>query len=98
MHEHLGLKKKRARWLLLLLTEDQKNERVRICRLCLTEFEPYGLKRFSDVTTEDECRIYFFATPDMQPNMVWLGNEEPRPQILTIFNSQGLLRVDVMPQ
>ncbi|MPC18245.1 Histone-lysine N-methyltransferase SETMAR [Portunus trituberculatus] len=33
MHEHLGLRKKCAQWIPHLLTEEQKSERVRICRL-----------------------------------------------------------------
>ena len=110
VHEQLGLRKKCARWIPHLLTEDQKKERVRICRLWLAEFEPNGPKRFSDVVTGDECWISFFTTKDKQSNMVWLSDEEPRPQILKegfrsrkrlftiFFNTQGPMCVDVMPQ
>ena len=110
VHEQLGLRKKCARWIPHLLTEEQKSERVRICRLWLAEFEPNGPKRFSDVATGDECWISFFTTRDKQSNMVWLSDEEPRPQILKegfrsrkrlftiFFNSQGPMCVDVMPQ
>ena len=110
VHEQLGLRKKCARWIPHLLTEEQKSKRVRICRLWLAEFEPNGSKRFSDVATGDECWISFFTTRDKQSNMVWLSDEEPRPQILKegfrsrkrlftiFFNSQGPMCVDVMPQ
>ena len=93
-----------------LLSEDQKKERIRICKQWLSEFEPNGPKRFSDVVTGDECWISFFTTRDKQSNMVWLGEDEPRPQILktgfrsrkrlftVFFNSQGPVCLDIMPQ
>ena len=82
VHQHLGLRKKCARWIPHMLTEEKKSERVRICRLWLSEFEPNGPKRFSDVATGDECWIFFFINRDKQSNMVWLSDEEPQPQIL----------------
>ena len=110
VHQELGLSKICARWIPHLLTEEQKKERVRICRLWLAEFEPTGPKRFSDVATGDECWISFFTARDKQSNMVWLSEDAPRPQILKegfrsrkrlftiFFNSQGPICVDIMPQ
>ena len=110
LHNNLKLKKKCCRWIPHLLTDDQKKERVRICHLWLSMFEPNGPKRISDVVTGDECWISFFTNKDKQSNMVWLHEEEPRPQILKtgfrsrkrmftiFFNSQGPVCVDIMPQ
>ena len=54
VRELLRLRKKCSRWIPRLLSEEQKSERVRVCRLWLAEFESNGPKRFSDVATEDE--------------------------------------------
>jgi len=110
IHEELGLRKRCARWIPHLLTPAQKEERVQICQKLLTEFEPRGPKRFADVVTGDECWISFFTTRDKQSNMVWLSEDEPRPQILKegfrsrkrlftiFFGTQGPICVDIMPQ
>lgn len=110
MHEQLGRSKTCARWVPHLLTADQRAERVRICRLWLEMFEPNGPRRLSDVVTGDECWISFFTMKDKQSNMVWLTEDEPRPDVLKtgfrsrkrmftiFFNSQGVVAVDILPE
>lgn len=51
VHEYLALRKKCARWILHLLTEEQKSEQVRIYRFQLAEFEANGPERLSVVAT-----------------------------------------------
>ena len=72
-------------------------------------FEPEGPKRFSDVVTGDECWISFFTMKDKHSNMVWVAEDEPRPEVLktgfrsrkrmftNFFNTQGPVVVDMMP-
>uniref|UniRef100_A0A1I8I3Y0 HTH_Tnp_4 domain-containing protein n=1 Tax=Macrostomum lignano TaxID=282301 RepID=A0A1I8I3Y0_9PLAT len=109
MHEQLGRTKTCARWVPHLLTPEQQAERVRICRLWLQMFEPHGPRRLSDVITGDECWISFFTMKDKQSNMVWLAEDEPRPEVLKtgfrsrkrmftiFFNSQGVVSVNILP-
>lgn len=78
----MGLRKRCSRWIPHLLTQDQKNYRVSICRDLLSQFEPNGPKRLSDVVTGDECWIPYYITPHKQKNMVWLAEDDPRPQVL----------------
>ena len=91
------------------LTTEQKEQRATICRNCLQLFEPDGPKRFSDVVTGDECWITFFTMKDKHSNMVWVDEEEPRPEVLktgfrsrkrmftNFFSTQGPVVVDMMP-
>ena len=80
-----------------------------ICRNWLQEFEPNGPQRFSTVVTGDECGISFFTMKDKLSNMVWLAEDEPRPEVLKtgfrsrkrvftiFFNTQGPVVVDIVP-
>uniref|UniRef100_A0A1I8I3D3 MADS-box domain-containing protein n=1 Tax=Macrostomum lignano TaxID=282301 RepID=A0A1I8I3D3_9PLAT len=109
MHEQLGCTKTCARWVPHLLTPEQQAERVRICRLWLQMFEPHGPRQLSDVITGDKCCISFFTMRDKQSNMVWLAEDEPRPEVLKtgfrsrkrmftiFFNSQGVVSVNILP-
>ena len=109
VHEQLCWSKRRARWIPHQLTTEQKEQRAKICRNCLQLFEPDGPKRFSDVVTGDECWISFFTMKDKHSNMVWVAEDEPRPEVLktgfrsrkrmftNFFNTQGPVVVDMMP-
>jgi histone-lysine N-methyltransferase SETMAR len=110
MHDHLKRSKKCARWVPHQLSEEQKNQRVQMCQEWLAMFEPNGPKRLSDVVTGDECWISFFTMKDKRSNMVWLSEDEPRPEVLKtgfrsrkrmftmFFNTQGPVAVDIMPE
>lgn len=117
MHEELGRRKCCARWVPHLLTDHQRAERVRICRQWLEMFDSSSTKRLSsstkrlsDVVTGDECWISFFTNKDKASNMVWLSDEDPRPEVLKtsfrsrkrmftiFFNSQGIVSVDILPE
>ena len=109
VHEQLGWSKRCARWIPHQLTTEQKEQRVTIRRNWLQLFEPEGPKRFSDVVTGDECWISFFTMKDKHSNMVWVAEDEPRPEVLktgfrsrkrmftNLFNTQGPVVVDMMP-
>ena len=108
-HEQLGRSKRYARWVPNQLTIEQKEQRVATGRNLLHEFEANGPQRFSDVVTGDECWISFFTMKDKRSNMVWLAENEPRPEVLKtgfrsrkrmftiFFNTQGPVVVDIMP-
>ena len=108
-HEQLGRSKRYARWVPNQLTKEQKEQRVATCRNWLHEFEPNGPQRFSHVVTGDECWISFFTMKDKRSNMVWLTENEPRPEVLKtgfrsrkrmftiFFNIQVPVIVDIMP-
>ena len=109
VHEQLGRSKRCARWVPHQLAPEEKKKRVKICRKWLQDFEPNGPKRFSDVVTGDECWISFFTMKDKRSNMVWMTDDEPRPEVLKtsfrsrkrmsiiFFNFQEPVAVDIMP-
>ena len=55
---------------------------VTACHNWLEVFEAIGPKRFSGVVTDDECWISFFIMKGKRSNMVWLAEDEPRPEVL----------------
>ena len=92
------------------LTTKQKEQRVTI-QPCywLQECEPNGPKRFSDVVKGDEGWASFFTMKNKRSNVVWLAEDEPRPEVLktgfrsrkrmfiVFFNTQGPVVVDIIP-
>ena len=110
MHDKLERSKRCCRWVPHMLSDKQCEERVRICRLWLQMFSENGPKRLSDVVTGDECWISYFTMKDKSSNMVWLTDDEPRPEVLKasfrsrkrmftiFFNTQGVVAVDILPE
>ena len=110
MHDELRRTKRCARWIPHMLTDDQRAQRVHICRRWLEMFSENGPKRLSDVVTGDECWISFFTMADKSSNMVWLAEDEPRAQVLKtsfrsrkrmftiFFNTQGVVALDILPE
>jgi histone-lysine N-methyltransferase SETMAR len=106
LQEKLLKKKISARWVPHLLTADEKHMRVQ----CAKELLPSLQHRCADIVTGDESWFYYYQTPSKQMNMVWISDDEPRPQVcrpsfrsrkrmFTIFlNSRGVVAVDVLPE
>lgn len=69
VHEQLDRCKKCARQVPHQLTKESKEQGVTICRNCSQEFVK-APKRFPDVVMGDKCS-----------NMVWLVEDEPRPEV-----------------
>lgn len=82
LHEHLQLRKICARWVPHMLSQEQKQERVRCSREFLEQFAGQSNRRLSDIVTGDEKWFYYFQVPHKHQNKEWLSPEDPRPTVL----------------
>ena len=78
IHDCLKLKKISSRWIPHELTEQNRKERVRICKQNLEKFKS-NKWRLCDVVTGDECWFYHRHIGKKQSTQSWVGEgENPR--------------------
>ena len=94
----------------MISPQTRRSKGFQLVVTCSVKFKPNGPKRLSDVVTGDECWILYFVTSHKQRNMVWLAEDDPRPQILKpgfrsrkrmftiFFNTRGSIIVDIIPK
>lgn len=71
LNNHLGYTKKSARWVPRILTEAQKEARVRFARYFLEKFGNGGSSTFNKIVTGDESWFYKYDPETKQQSMVW---------------------------
>ena len=76
IHDHLKMKKVVSRWVAHQLTDEQKQERLRIYRQNLEKFRN-GTWRLCDIITGDETWIYHRQIGRKSSNSTWVGENEP---------------------
>lgn len=110
LKEVLKLRKVCARWIPHLLTDVQKQERVRIASLLLARYKNADQRRLNEVVTGDETWVYFYEPAGKENNKVWVGQNDDRPQIARrnrtskrimyalFFDSQGIVARVPVPE
>jgi [histone H3]-lysine36 N-dimethyltransferase SETMAR len=81
IHDHLKLHKVTSRWVPYQLSEQNKADRVRICRDNLAKFEDEKW-RLCDVVTGDEVWIYFKQSGRKQSNKSWVAKGEKSRKVV----------------
>ena len=81
LHERLGLRKICARWVPHLLTDQQKQSRVRLASQVIEKYDKCDPRRFEEIVTGDETWIYHFQPDSKAKNKVWVSSEGDRPVI-----------------
>ncbi|CAF1358854.1 unnamed protein product [Adineta ricciae] len=76
IHDHLKMSKVVSRWVAHQLTDEQKQETVRICRQNLEKFRNRTW-RLCDIITGDETWIYHRQIDRKSSNSAWVGENEP---------------------
>ena len=79
--ERLGLHKICARWVPHLLTDEQKQSRVRLASQVREKYDKCDPRRLEEIVTGDETWIYSKAK-----NKVWVSSEGDRPVIAPLQN------------
>jgi hypothetical protein len=74
LNEDLNLSKKSARWVPKLLTEEMKNERVKMCEAFLQMVHHHALAILDQIVTMDESAVAFH-TPRRQSSRASSGWE-----------------------
>ena len=79
--ERLGLRKICARWVPHLLTDKQKQSRVRPASQVIEKYDKCDPRRLKEIVTGDETWIYHFQPDSKAKNKVWVSSEGDRPVI-----------------
>ena len=77
----LGLRKNCARWVPHLLTDKQKQSRVRLAPQVIEKYDKCDPRRLEEIVTGDETWIYHFQPYSKSKNKVWVSSEGNRTVI-----------------
>ena len=81
LRERLRLRKICARWVPHLLTDEQKQSRVRLASQVIEKYDKCDPRRLEETVTGDETWIYHFQPDFKAKNKVWVSSEGDRPVI-----------------
>ena len=81
LREKLGLCKICAHWLPHLLTDEQKQSRVRLASQVIEKYGKCDPRRLKEIVTGNETWIYHFQPDSKAKNKVWVSSEGNRPVI-----------------
>ena len=79
--ERLGLHKICTRWVPHLLTDEQKQSRVRLASQVIEKYDICDPRRLEEIVTGGETWIYHFQPHSKAINKVWVSSEGDRPVI-----------------
>jgi len=108
--KELGLVKKSARWVPKLLSADQKNERVRICRDFVAAVHRRSLHMLDCIVTMDETMVSYHTPETKKQSKQWVKKGLPGPikakvhasrtkqMVLAFFDSKGLIYTNIVPR
>ena len=81
LRERLGLRKICACWVPHLLTDKQKQSRVRLASQVIEKYDKCDPRHLEEIVTGDETWIYHFQPDSKAKNKVWVSSEGDRPII-----------------
>ncbi|CAF0914309.1 unnamed protein product [Didymodactylos carnosus] len=81
IHDCLKMRKVTSRWVAHKLSDEQKQQQLRVCRQNLANFQT-GKWRLSDVITGDETWIYHRQIGRTSSNTTWITENEPSRTIV----------------
>ena len=81
LRERLGLRKICTRWVPHLLTDEQKQSRVRLASQVIKKKDKCDPRRLEETVTGDEDWIYHFQPDSKAKSKVWVSSEGDRPAI-----------------
>ena len=81
LREKLGVRKICVRWMPHLLTDEQKQSRVRLASQVIEKYDECDPRRLEEIVTGDETWIYHFQPDSKAKNKVWVSSEGDKPVI-----------------
>ena len=81
LRERLGIRKICACWVPHLLTDEQKQSRVRLAWQVIEKYDKCDPCHLEEIVTGDETWIYYFQPDSKAKNKVWVSSEGDRPVI-----------------
>jgi histone-lysine N-methyltransferase SETMAR len=89
LHQRLGLRKVLSRYVPHLLSNEQKAERVQICRQNLKMLKDGGHRVISRIVTGDETYVHYFDAPTSQESKIWIAEDDELPTVLKVQKTLG---------
>ena len=77
--EELNLQKSSARWVPHLLTDEQKEKRVKLSKNLLKNIKICDKRKLCNRLTSDETWVYYFEPQRKVDNRMWLKQESRHP-------------------
>ena len=92
LKKHLKVRKISARWVLHLLTDEQKRQRVKVDKKLLQMFQNMTKKQFANVVTGDETWDHYFEPVRKASNKIWATLHSKRKKVLyaIFFSGDGV--------
>ena len=96
LHNKLGMSKVSTRWVLRLLTPDQKLTRLIMSEANLARFEAADPDRFVErFLTQDKCWVHHFQPETKRQSMQWKHSTSPAPKKAKVVSFAGKMMVSV---
>ena len=93
-----------------ILSNDQKNERVRICQQLIADVRHHSMDYLNNIVTMDETMISLHTPETKKQSKRWVPKGEPGPikalvqasrtkhMMLAFFDAKGLIYTNVVPK
>ena len=110
LHEDLGLSKKYARWVPKLLSDDQKEERVRTSTEFVAAVNRRSMAMLDNIVTMDETMVSYHTPETKKQSKQWRRKGQPGPikakvhasrtkqMVMAFFDSKGLIYTHIVPR
>ena len=110
LYKSLGLVKKSARWVPKLLSDDQKKERVRVCKDFIAAIHRRSLSMLDDIVNMDKTMVSYHTPETKKQSKQWIKKGQPGPvkvrvhasctkqMLLVFFDSEGLIYAHIVPK
>ena len=89
LRERLGLSKICGRWVPHLLTDEQKQSRVRLAPQVIEKYDKCDPPCLEEIVTGDETWIYYIQPDSKAKNKVWVSSEGDRPVIARLCKTSN---------
>jgi histone-lysine N-methyltransferase SETMAR len=110
LHVDLGLSKKSARWVPKLLSDEQKEERVRTCTEFVAAVNRRSMAMLDNIVTMDETMVCYHTPQTKKQSKQWIKKGLPGPikarvhasrtkqMVMALFDSKGLIYTHIVPR
>ena len=79
LHDDLGLSKKSARWVPKLLSKEQMQERVRVCKKFVAAVHRHSKAWLNNIVTMDETMVSLHTPETKKQSKRWVPRGQPGP-------------------
>jgi histone-lysine N-methyltransferase SETMAR len=106
LHQDLGLEKKSARWVPKLLSEEQKQERIRVCSDLIAAVHRRSKVMLDAIVTMDETMVSYHTPETKKQSKQWIPGplkaqvhaSRTKQIVVAFFDSRGIIYTHIVPR